>query len=111
MTLCESMGRVCMYMYTGLLVMLTRCPRSKPDTVKALVFLLLSPTGLSLSSSKEIFLQHFPVSVQGVVMVIFLICNCGKVYMSPVPPSLQVINFLIPLLLQPFLLQPRKHSQ
>lgn len=31
--------------------------------------------------------------------------------MGPVPPPLQVTNFLIPLLLQPFLLQPRKHSQ
>lgn len=31
--------------------------------------------------------------------------------MGPVPPPFQVTNFLIPLLLQPFLLQPQKHSQ
>lgn len=31
--------------------------------------------------------------------------------MGPVPPPFQVTNFVIPLLLQPFLLQPQKHSQ
>lgn len=31
--------------------------------------------------------------------------------MGPVPPPFQVTNFVIPLLLQPFLLQLRKHSQ
>lgn len=31
--------------------------------------------------------------------------------MGPVPPPFQVTNFLIPLLLHSFLLQPQKHSQ
>lgn len=70
--------------------------------MQTLFSLELSPFGLSLSSSMDIFLQHFPVRVHGVLMVIFLTCNCGGVYMGPDPPPLQVIHFLIPFLLQIF---------
>lgn len=79
------------------------------NTGKTLIFLELPPTAYRIWSM-DFFLEHLSICAQGAMIVALLICTYGRVYMYSIPPLLQLINSLIPFLLQIFS-QPTEHSQ
>lgn len=79
------------------------------NTGKTLIFLEL-PSTLILSDQWIFFLEHLSICAHGAMIMVLLICTYGRVYMYSIPPLLQLINSLIPFLLQTFS-QSREHSQ
>lgn len=80
------------------------------NTGKTLIFLELPPTAyLIWSMDFFFFLEHLSICAHGAMIVLLLICTYGRVYMCSILPLLQLINSLIPFLLQIFS-QSREHS-